>query len=1029
MSTTIDWQVLATRALPQAGPAGGDEAAPSWAAVLQEVLAEIAQAPAGTDSPDEAAGDAVPFSQVYDPFVRVALRKLAARSPSGWEHLSPAARDDLDHALRARLSYLCGQALELEFSLFRVAGRSSLACLSDEFHDASPAGDDDRPRHGDVDSDGPARELYQAFLAKLSQGGLADFLFEYCVLARLAGTTLVLFVDTFTEFLCRLERDRDQIHRFFGTGEAGLGPVVRIHAYLSDLHCGGQAVSALSFAAGLSILYKPKYLGMDQAFSHVLQWLNERSGLLPLRSPRILHREDYGWVEFVRSRPCLDRTESGRYFRRAGMLLCLAYVLAGIDLHHENIINDGEDPVLIDLEMLLAPRLRNWAHSRPHAGGFNPGSECSVLQTGLLPHHTVDPDGVISDVSGLGAGPDVARGFRVPRWSHVNTDRMAIMFPRGRGERLRRDLVRADVDLPLVEHEDDLRQGFESMYAVLLRLREPMLAPGGPLAGLPGKRTRIVLRPTQIYDLMLSRSLRPECLRDAAARSAELGLLARCFPTDTASSPLLPVIRDEVAALERVDVPVFSAAADSEDLSSEAGTTIRGALAQSGYREAVERLSGLGERDLARQVAFIRGAVGAKAAAARGVPFLSAQAEQRGVPTADDLISAARAVGDDLRARAIVGEDGATWTGPYYDEGRFRPLPMGYGTYDGTAGVALFLAALHQQTGEPEYGQLARDALRPLSRNLRLRQFGETAAAMGPGGAAGFAALSYALVRTSAFLGDPALVDDAMRVANLLSKRLIRGLREADVIAGASGTLLSLLSLHSRTNDAGILAKAVDCGDVLLDERALAPTGMRSWRDSSGAFLTGFSHGAAGICYALLRLYAVTGDAELRRAALDGIAHETALFDRARGNWPDLRLPADDGSGFGTSWCQGAPGIGLARLACADLGAAVGPDIDAAISTTVAVAGGENDQLCCGAMGRTELLLSAARRRGRPELEHAALEIAGSVLRRAERSGSFGFGLKGTVDNPALFQGAAGIGYQLLRLAAPEKVPSLLLWE
>ena len=51
------------------------------------------------------------------------------------------------------------------------------------------------------------------------------------------------------------------------------------------------------------------------------------------------------------------------------------------------------------------------------------------------------------------------------------------------------------------------------------------------------------------------------------------------------------------------------------------------------------------------------------------------------------------------------------------------------------------------------------------------------------------------------------------------------------------------------------------------------------------------------------------------------------------------------------------------------------------------------------------------------------------MLRRAERSGSFGFGLKGTVDNPALFQGAAGIGYQLLRLAAPEKVPSLLLWE
>ncbi len=59
----------------------------------------------------------------------------------------------------------------------------------------------------------------------------------------------------------------------------------------------------------------------------------------------------------------------------------------------------------------------------------------------------------------------------------------------------------------------------------------------------------------------------------------------------------------------------------------------------------------------------------------------------------------------------------------------------------------------------------------------------------------------------------------------------------------------------------------------------------------AGRHLTGFSHGAAGITYALLRLYAVTGQDELRRAALDGIAHETALFDPARANWPDLRLP------------------------------------------------------------------------------------------------------------------------------------------
>ena len=30
---------------------------------------------------------------------------------------------------------------------------------------------------------------------------------------------------------------------------------------------------------------------------------------------------------------------------------------------------------------------------------------------------------------------------------------------------------------------------------------------------------------------------------------------------------------------------------------------------------------------------------------------------------------------------------------------------------------------------------------------------------------------------------------------------------------------------------------------------------------------------------------------------------------------------------------------------------------------------------------------------------------------------------------PGLFNGLAGIGYQMLRLAAPGRIPSVLLWE
>ena len=51
--------------------------------------------------------------------------------------------------------------------------------------------------------------------------------------------------------------------------------------------------------------------------------------------------------------------------------------------------------------------------------------------------------------------------------------------------------------------------------------------------------------------------------------------------------------------------------------------------------------------------------------------------------------------------------------------------------------------------------------------------------------------------------------------------------------------------------------------------------------------------------------------------------------------------------------------------------------------------------------------------------------------RRAERAGAFALHplLPAGAFSPGLFQGSAGIGYALLRLARPDLVPSVLLWE
>lgn len=302
---------------------------------------------------------------------------------------------------------------------------------------------------------------------------------------------------------------------------------------------------------------------------------------------------------------------------------------------------------------------------------------------------------------------------------------------------------------------------------------------------------------------------------------------------------------------------------------------------------------------------------------------------------------------------------------------------------------------------------------------------------MGIGAASGLGSVVYTLTYTSQWLDEPALLADATWAASLITAERISDDRSLDITAGVAGAMLGLLALYAVLPEQAVLDSAIACGGRLLQARTESQVGLRAWATSDGKMLTGFSHGAAGIAYALLRLYAATGDAALLAAAAEGIAYEDSIFSPAAGNWPDLRQ--DQQPAFATSWCHGAPGIALARLgglAVLD-NAQVRGDIETAVQTTATFGIQHLDHLCCGNLGRAEVLLVAASQFSRPELRETASKQAWSIVTRAERTGSFSLHplLPGHMYNPGFFQGTAGIGYALLRMAQPESLPCVLLWE
>ena len=128
-----------------------------------------------------------------------------------------------------------------------------------------------------------------------------------------------------------------------------------------------------------------------------------------------------------------------------------------------------------------------------------------------------------------------------------------------------------------------------------------------------------------------------------------------------------------------------------------------------------------------------------------------------------------------------------------------------------------------------------------------------------------------------------------------------------------------------------------------------------------------------------------------------------------------------------SAWCHGAPGIGLARLLSLPYldDATIRAEIATALETTRAHGFGGNHSLCHGDLGNLDLLLQAGEALGDDGWVEAAGRKAAQVLASIESNGWL-CGIALGAESPGLMTGLAGIGYQLLRLAEPARVPSVL---
>jgi type 2 lantibiotic biosynthesis protein LanM len=1019
----LDWPMV-RRVL---GPVrlGAGSRMPPWVVILQEI---------GRVGPNDVSGilavEALPaFERIVAPFALTAWDLLATRFGGAAELVSKEACGELLRSLLHDLATLSDRALHLESAIHCARERSSwgrLAALSGEANE---------------------EDFSEQFVESMISGGLATFLKRYPVLARLLATVTMLWVDATALLLQRLAIDLPDIEEFLGA-KGMLGCVTGLQSSLSDPHFGRRTVTLLTFASGHKLIYKPKNLGMEAAYNHLLDWLNSCGSALPLRVVKVLERPGYGWVQFVAHHSCRTREEIRRYYERAGMMLCLVYVLEGTDCHCENIIASGEHPVLVDAETLCHPQLRlmRWGGAADADLLANDLLSQSVLRTGLLPSWEVHDElrRIAYDISGLGGGNYEELSDEAPRLELTIADRMVSdRMPAGSLTGSNRPTLAGAPARP-TDYVESLVAGFRKLYGFLLEYREALSNEGSPLNRLAEQRVRFLYRPTRIYKAILHHVLDTKYLRDGADQSIQLELLARAFiasdgPQSRAVSeerPLLwPMLRAEREALQQGDIPLFAASTDSDSLELATGNRINRCFREASFHSVVRKLSSLNDKDLQEQSTLIRDALGTYCARHKSAWLPSGQTDaessvrRQGSSTAESFTAGALRIAEEISKRAIRGADrSATWITPQYLDAsdRYRLQPADCSLYSGKAGVALFLAAVEKVTGGAGYRELALDALRSLREQVRMS--GERLAIrIGIGGCSGLGSIIYAMVRIHSFLNEP-LLEDARRAASLITADRIEADQLLDVTGGAAGAIMGLLSLYNASGDEESLERAVWCGRHLLKKRTRSEAGHRTWATLEGRPLTGMAHGAAGIAYSLTRLYQFTGLRCFMEAATEAMAYEASVFSSEAGNWPDMR--SRERVAFRTSWCHGAPGIGLSRLGCLSVknDRETQREVEVAFKATERLGLTPVDHPCCGNLGRAELFLVGGRQLSRPGLVEAATRIASCVLERSEEAGSFGLNplLPNRLFNPGFFQGTAGIGYGLLRMAHP--LPSVLLW-
>ena len=809
-----------------------------------------------------------------------------------------------------------------------------------------------------------------------------NFARKYPLIMQLSRKRLRYFSDNFLALLTRFEKDRSQLALLLGFNTDDIY-CRSISLNAGDSHQQGKGVAIVELKNGGKLVYKPRNLSPEQGFYRYLRWLNDQSDFNFL-IPKLLCFDDYGWQEFIASYPIKNEAGLGDYFYRYGALVAAAHAVNLTDIHFENLISAGEQPVIVDAETIgVSPNLHSNGQVVERCGAMF----STVLYTGLINETFLGDTRLISPLQSMISTESGTTLYICNNQLKFNKENTIIY----RHPHFGSPHFISDANW----QKTQVQQGFSAAYNLILANRTQFVST--QLEQCFAQLTaRIVLKPTKFYHQILELLKSPLA---AASTEHRDKILFKLLDSNQKEGLATEICLAEWQCLINGDVPYFSSQVSSTSLKSGSGILLNHILTTPALDAIALAMASMNTARLNDELGLIQQHFACKPQTG------SFKVAPKREIIYQKLRSNLQFNGQQLDCAIDV-------YAPRSGASRYMNIANIFNLNYGMPGICLALA-YHEHINAISQ-PIAPAIAEHIARTFDTGQIEKIGINEGAGGLVYLFSHLASVYRNTFYL----------RFAHHVFDKLISVAhhdRLFDVFSGTSGAILAGLSLYQVQPSQQLMQKLELLGRHLLSYSKITELGL-TWESSTptAAPTTGFAHGISGIGYSLLQLYSATQNssylsaAKQCRAFVMNCYHDTQWLET-----PDKPVPFN-------AWCHGSVGISLFLIAFAKI---TGCDDTRQFlierhSLLLTELPTKTDCICHGRYGNIEVLLQDTEdffpQLGRHEQQHTVSQLL-------HTSAELSVGAKG--NNTGLFSGLSGVLYQLNRLEAPHRLPCLLTFQ